>query len=240
MQVGGRLTVETSNVTLGPAHRPEEPPEGDYVMISVGDTGSGMPPDVVAKCFEPFFTTKDIGKGSGLGLSQVLGFAQQSGGGVRIDTRLGQGTTVKVYLPRATAQYRAQPVDEPATPPTPLNGACGILLVDDDPGVREITASMLQEMGHAVVEAGSGGHALDLLDQNPDIELVLIDFAMPGMNGAELARLMRAKRPDLPMIFLTGYADTTALGDTDEDHIIRKPFRDSDLMTKIRRVLEAE
>jgi CheY-like chemotaxis protein len=199
-----------------------------------------MPPDVVAKCFEPFFTTKDIGKGSGLGLSQVLGFAQQSGGGVRIDTRLGQGTTVKVYLPRATAQYRAQPVDEPATPPTPLNGACGILLVDDDPGVREITASMLQEMGHAVVEAGSGGHALDLLDQNPDIELVLIDFAMPGMNGAELARLMRAKRPDLPMIFLTGYADTTALGDTDEDHIIRKPFRDSDLMTKIRRVLEAE
>ena len=118
--------------------------------------------------------------------------------------------------------------------------ACGILLVDDDHGVREVTASMLQEMGHAVLEAGSGGHALELLEQQPNIDLMLIDFAMPGMNGAELARQVRAKRPGLPMIFLTGYADTTALGDTDEDHIIRKPFRDSDLVAKIRRVLETQ
>jgi CheY-like chemotaxis protein len=95
-------------------------------------------------------------------------------------------------------------------------------------------------MGHAVIEAGSGGHALELLDQQPNIDLMLIDFAMPGMNGAELARQVRAKRPGLPMIFLTGYADTTALGDTDEDHIIRKPFRDSDLVAKIRRVLETQ
>jgi CheY-like chemotaxis protein len=210
-------------------------------MIAVGDTGHGMPPEVLAKCFEPFFTTKDIGMGSGLGLSQVLGFAQQSGGGVRVDTRAGEGTTVRVYLPRATAPSPAPLVGEPATPlADPLNGACGILLVDDDHGVREITASMLQEMGHAVIEAGSGGHALELLDQQPNIDLMLIDFAMPGMNGAELARQVRAKRPGLPMIFLTGYADTTALGDTDEDHIIRKPFRDSDLVAKIRRVLETQ
>jgi signal transduction histidine kinase/DNA-binding response OmpR family regulator len=156
MEVGGRLTVETSNVTLGAAQRPQEPPAGDYVMIAVGDTGSGMPPEVLAKCFEPFFTTKDIGKGSGLGLSQVLGFAQQSGGGVRIDTREGEGTTVRVYLPRATARSRAQ-LNEPATPlADPLNEACKILLVDDDHGVREITSSMLQEMGHVVLEAGSG------------------------------------------------------------------------------------
>jgi DNA-binding response OmpR family regulator len=241
MQVGGRLTVETANVTLGPARRPEEPPAGDYVMIAVGDTGHGMPPDVLAKCLEPFFTTKDIGKGSGLGLSQVLGFAQQSGGGVRIDTRVDEGTTVRVYLPRATAPSRAPLVGEPATPlAEPLNEACGILLVDDDHGVREVTASMLQEMGHAVLEAGSGGHALELLEQQPNIELMLIDFAMPGMNGAELARQVRAKRPGLPMIFLTGYADTTALGDIDEDHIIRKPFRDSDLVAKIRHVLETQ
>jgi CheY-like chemotaxis protein len=193
---------------------------------------------VLAKCFEPFFTTKDIGKGSGLGLSQVLGFAQQSGGGVRIDTRAGEGTTVRVYLPRAVAQSRARLVGEPAIPlADPPNGACKVLLVDDDPGVREITASMLQEMGHEVLEAGSGGHALELLEHKPGVDLMLIDFAMPGMNGAELARQVRARRPDLPMIFLTGYADTAALGDTDEDHIIRKPFRDADLVAKIRRVL---
>jgi CheY-like chemotaxis protein len=238
MQVGGRLTVETSNVTLAAPQRTEEPPAGDYVMIAVGDTGSGMPPEVLAKCFEPFFTTKDIGKGSGLGLSQVLGFAQQSGGGVRIDTRAGEGTTVRVYLPRAVAQSRARLVGEPAIPlADPPNGACKVLLVDDDPGVREITASMLQEMGHEVLEAGSGGHALELLEHKPGVDLMLIDFAMPGMNGAELARQVRARRPDLPMIFLTGYADTAALGDTDEDHIIRKPFRDADLVAKIRRVL---
>ena len=146
-----------------------------------------------------------------------------------------------VYLPRATASFpRAAGGRAGNAAGGPVNGACGILLVDDDPGVREITSSILREMGHAVLEAGSGGHALELLERQPDIDLMLIDFAMPGMNGAELARHVRAKRPGLPMIFLTGYADTTALGDTDEDHIIRKPFRDSDLVAKIRRVLEAQ
>jgi CheY-like chemotaxis protein len=229
------------HATLGPPQRVEEPPAGDYVMIAVGDTGTGMPPAMLAKCFEPFFTTKDIGKGSGLGLSQVLGFAQQSGGGVRVDTRAGEGTTVRVYLPRATVQSQAQ-VGGELSPPSaePVNGARKILLVDDDHGVREITSSMLQEMGHDVLEAGSGGHALELLDRQPRIDLMLIDFAMPGMNGAELARHARAKRPSLPMIFLTGYADTTALRGIDQEHVLRKPFRDSDLIAKIRSVLESE
>jgi signal transduction histidine kinase/DNA-binding response OmpR family regulator len=241
MQVGGRLTVETDNVTLGPPQRPEEPPAGDYVMIAVGDTGTGMPPDVLAKCFEPFFTTKDVGKGSGLGLSQVLGFAQQSGGGVRIDTRARQGTTVRVYLPRATAQSRAPSANESSAQlADPSDGVSTILLVDDDYGVREVTSFILQEMGHEVLEAGSGGHALEMLDETPNVDLMLIDFAMPGMNGAELARHVRAKRPALPMIFLTGYADTTALADTDEDHIIRKPFRDHELVAKIRGVLKPQ
>ena len=142
---------------------------------------------------------------------------------------------------RARARPRASPrPGEPTTPlPDPLDDAWGILLVDDDHGVREVTAAMLREMGHVVIEAGSGGHALELLEQQPSIDLMLIDFAMPGMNGAELARQAPAKRPGLPMIFLTGYADA-ALGDTDEDHIIRKPFRDGDLVAKIRRVLETQ
>jgi CheY-like chemotaxis protein len=223
MQVGGRLTVETSNVRLGPPQRVEEPLEGEYVMIAVGDTGTGMPAEVLAKCFEPFFTTKDIGKGSRLGLSQVLGFAQQSGGGVRVDTRVGQGTVVRVYLPRADAQSQPQPGGEVSAPSADTAGARKILLVDDDPAVREITSSMLQEFGHDVLEAGSGGHALELLDHQPRIDFMLIDFAMPGMNGAELARHARPKRPGLPIVFLTGYADTTALGGIGEDYIIRNP-----------------
>ncbi len=235
MEVGGALIVETANMTLGDPRRPEEPPPGDYVMVSVTDTGSGMTPEVFAKAFEPFFTTKAVGKGSGLGLSQVFGLAKQSGGGVRIDTRPGEGTSVKVFLPRSDVAQATEA--GPREAPVKVDGSPVVLLVDDDSAVREITATLLAELGYAVVEAGSGGAALDTLQRRPDIDLMLLDFAMPGMNGAEVAREAHARRPDLPIVFVTGYADAEALSLADERAIIQKPFDDHDLAAKLGAVL---
>ncbi|MES2722012.1 MAG: response regulator [Pseudomonadota bacterium] len=236
MEVGGVLTVSTANATLGQPRRAEEPPPGDYVMVAVSDTGTGMPSDVLAKVFEPFFTTKAVGKGSGLGLSQVFGLAKQSGGGVRIDTAPGKGTSVKVYLPRCDdiAAPRALPREAPRS----IDGRPVVLLVDDDSAVREITAGMLDELGYCVVEAGSGGAALETLQQRPDIDLMLLDFAMPGMNGAEVAREAVTRRPSLPIVFVTGYADVEALAHAGEAGVIQKPFEDHELASKLRAVLE--
>ncbi|MGZ6038698.1 MAG: response regulator, partial [Phenylobacterium sp.] len=219
MEVGGTLTVETGNVTLGAPIRPEEPGAGEYVMVAVTDTGSGMTAEVLAKVFEPFFTTKEIGKGSGLGLSQVFGLAKQSGGGVRIDSTPGEGASVRVFLPRAASAPEADAVDGlSADEPAPKN--LKVLLVDDDSAVREVTAGLLQDLGYRVVEAGSGGAALDMLDRQAEIDLLLLDFAMPGMNGAEVAREVHARRPGLPILFVTGYADTEALAAAGDDGIL--------------------
>jgi PAS domain S-box-containing protein len=240
MAVGGSLTVETANVTLGAPTRPDAPPAGQYVMVSVTDTGSGMTPEVLAKAYEPFFTTKPVGKGSGLGLAQVLGFAKQSGGGVRIDSTLGEGTSVKVYLPRSLVRQSAETVASIPDTAGRLEGpARRVLLVDDDSAVREVTAAMLQGLGCDVVEAGSGGAALDLLESATDYDLLVLDFAMPGMNGAEVAREVRLRRPALPVLFVTGYADISALADVGEDRIVQKPFRDDELIVKARRILGA-
>jgi signal transduction histidine kinase len=237
MQIGGSVTLETANSTAGPPERPEEPPAGEYVMISVTDTGIGMTKDVLAKAFEPFFTTKEIGKGSGLGLSQVLGFAKQSGGGIRIDTRVGEGTSVKVYLPRAAKHGIADVVrNSTVLARHPRKGAT-ILLVDDDSAVRDVTASILRELGYVVLEVGSGGATLDLLDGQATFDLVLLDFAMPGMNGLELARQVHAKFPALPILFITGYADKTALQDISETRIIKKPFVGDELPNKVQAAL---
>jgi signal transduction histidine kinase/ActR/RegA family two-component response regulator len=237
MQVGGVVSLETANSTVGPPTRPEEPPAGEYVTIAVTDTGSGMTRDVLAKAFEPFFTTKEIGKGSGLGLSQVLGFAKQSGGGMRIETRVGQGTSVKVYLPRA-ASDDITGMDRGSTVLTrhPRKGAV-ILLVDDDSAVREVTAAILRDLGYVVLEVGSGGAALDLLDKQARIDLALLDFAMPGMNGMEVARQVQAKLPALPILFVTGYADVTALREVGEARIIQKPFVGDELANKVHAAL---
>jgi len=239
MEVGGSLTVETENVTLGEPIRPEEPPPGDYVMVSVADTGTGMTDEVLAKAFEPFFTTKPVGKGSGLGLAQVYGFAKQSGGGVRIETRLGAGTTVKVFLPRAAQPNAVARETETFDSGDRIEGPPRrVLLVDDDNAVREVTAIMLQDLGCEVVEAGSGGAALDIIERDPQpFDLMVVDFAMPGMNGAEVAREVAVRRPGLPVLFVTGYADLTALGDVAEDRIVQKPFRGDVLTAKVRRLL---
>jgi CheY-like chemotaxis protein len=236
MEVGGTLTVETGNVTLGAPARAEEPSAGDYVMIAVTDTGSGMSEEVLAKVFEPFFTTKEVGKGSGLGLSQVFGLAKQSGGGVRIDSVAGEGASVRVFLPRTSVAPQAETGGaHTAAEPAPKD--LQVLLVDDDSAVREVTANLLQDLGYRVVEAGSGGAALDMLDGQAEIDLLLVDFAMPGMNGAEVAREVHARRPDLPILFVTGYADTEALAAAAGDGILRKPFVERDLAAKLRSVL---
>jgi signal transduction histidine kinase len=236
MEVGGGLVVETGNATLGPPQRPEEPPPGEYVMICVSDNGSGMTQEVRDRVFEPFFTTKEVGKGSGLGLSQVFGLAKQSGGGVRIQTAPDKGTSVSVFLPRALSAPLHEILVEPIGHDQSLKDI-KVLVVDDDSAVREVTAGILADLGYGVVEAGSGGAALDLLDREDGIDLLLLDFAMPGMNGAELAREARARRPDVPILFVTGYADTAALGEAGEDGILRKPYLEGELAEKLRSAL---
>jgi signal transduction histidine kinase/CheY-like chemotaxis protein/KaiC/GvpD/RAD55 family RecA-like ATPase len=235
--VGGTITLETANVTLGPPEKPEEPPAGEYVMIAVTDNGSGMSKDVLAKVFEPFFTTKDVGKGSGLGLSQVLGFAKQSNGGVRIESRVGEGTCVKVFLPRAAASDGGAALDRRQGGVFRASKGVMILLVDDDDAVREIACSMLRDVGYGVTEVGSGGAALDLLNRERRFDLVVLDFAMPGMNGMELAREVNAKFPGMPVLFITGYADNTALAEIGEPRIVKKPFLGDELVTKVQAAL---
>jgi PAS domain S-box-containing protein len=237
MQVGGRLTVSTGNVTLGTPTRAEEPPAGDYVVISVSDTGSGMSDEVLAKAFEPFFTTKRVGKGSGLGLSQVLGFAKQSGGGVQIETELGKGTTVRVYFPRSSAAAADQAPLSAEALAAVLPASAVVLVVDDDDHVRHVTSSMLEGLGHVPIEAGSGGAALEVLAGKRKIDVALIDFAMPGMSGLELAREARMRLPALPIVFITGFADSTVLAGIRHEHILRKPFLEHDLDRKIRAAL---
>jgi signal transduction histidine kinase len=230
MAVGGTLLISTANVTTPPPERPEQPPAGEHVMVSVTDTGSGMTDEVLAHAFEPFFTTKEVGKGSGLGLSQVFGLAKQSGGGVTIETAVGQGTTITVYLPRATAAAQAPPAPARAAKTAPRLDLV-VLVVDDDDAVREVTAGILIDLGYRVFEAGSGGAALEMF--NSRVDAVVLDFAMPGMNGAELARELRARRPGVPIVFVTGYADADALSDTPDDHIVLKPFRANELAEKM-------
>jgi signal transduction histidine kinase/CheY-like chemotaxis protein len=238
MEIGGTLKVSTANVRLGPPRAAEEPAAGDYVAICVSDTGAGMSPEVRTKVFEPFFTTKEIGKGSGLGLSQVLGFAKQSGGGVRIESQPGRGTAVHIFLPRANAAPQAQPeaADEGATVSRP--GAV-ILLVDDDTAVRDVTAAMLRELGYTVEEADSGERALRLLDARRHIDLAVIDFAMPAMSGAELARHVRSRMPALPVLFVTGFAERDALTGISERYVVSKPFINGDLAEKVKLALTA-
>jgi len=244
MAVGGRLTIETANVivTVNPT-RPEQPQPGEYVMISVSDTGTGMTPDVMSRVFEPFFTTKETGKGSGLGLAQVYGFVKQSGGGVRIDTVLGEGTSIKVYLPRVEGAVAALPESGPV-----VEGIRGyapgrepvLLVVDDDAGVREVTVTRLSEAGYTVHEAASGLQALAFLEAEPNVDLVVLDFAMPGMNGAEVATEIRKRWPAVPILFVTGFAETAALdraGVTGADAIVLKPFRDGELERKVSAAL---
>jgi CheY-like chemotaxis protein len=209
------------------------------VGIAVKDTGTGIPDHVLPHVFEPFFTTKEKGKGSGLGLAQVFGFVKQSGGGVRIETHLGQGTAVKIFLPRAeidVSDYQADFVDASNRPQTTKR--LRVLVVDDDKAVLKSTVRMLDFLGYATAAAESAIEALGLLARNQEIDLVLADFAMPEMSGGELAKAICAMRPTLPVILITGYTDLGALKELNDLRIILKPFTEDELVNAIGAALK--
>lgn len=235
MPNGGTIIFSTSNLMVEtPPLRPEDPDIGAYSVLTISDTGSGMSAEALSKAFEPFFTTKDVGKGSGLGLAQVFGFAKQSGGGVNIKSEVGVGTSVKVYLPSVDAS--TEKPDNVAPPLSSTTSSAGkkVLLVDDDPAVRAVTLQMLESLGYAVIEACDGIQALEKIDHT--IDIVVTDFAMPGMTGSELASAIQTKRPQIPIVFVTGYADIDVLG-LETACVIQKPFDEATLQDRINAAL---
>ena len=233
MRSGGVLTLQTFNAVIdnGPSG-PAAPPPGCYVGLAVIDTGVGIPDDVLPRVFEPFFTTKEPGKGSGLGLAQVFGFAKQSGGGVVVETRVGEGASVKVFLPPAATLD--DPEQEPPTAePDPQNRKASILVVDDDNGVLRTTVRMLDALGYVAVPAASGEEALRLIAGGAEVDLVLADLAMPEMTGVDLGKAIHAAHPDLPFIIVTGHGSREDLRDLGEAAIIQKPHAESELIEKI-------
>ena len=236
MPTGGKLRIETRNVDAVPPVLLSDLDAGEYVAISVSDDGPGMSPEVQARAFEPFFTTKDHGKGTGLGLAQLYGFAKQSGGTVRIDSRLGEGTTVTIYLPRSLAKA----IEETSVrQQREKRASARILLVDDDEEVRNIAAATIEELGYEVVSVASGQAALQILGEER-FDLLMTDIAMPGMTGVDLARRVRQIDPDLPILFSSGYADVQTFGENLSDEVVlKKPFRISDVATRIDAVLDA-
>ncbi|WP_448202977.1 PAS domain S-box protein [Azospirillum sp. sgz302134] len=215
MPGGGRLTIETRNVQLDkaavngmPALKP-----GDHVRLTVTDTGAGMPPDVVARAFEPFFTTKPIGQGTGLGLSQIYGFVHQSGGDVHIGCAVGRGTSVTLHLPRYHGDVAAEKTPSTPVDEAPQPSAHGtVLVVEDEAIVRMLLVDALREDGYTVLEAEDGTAAASVLASAERIDLLATDVGLPGINGRQLAEMARAARPDLKVLFLTGYAYNAALG----------------------------
>jgi PAS domain S-box-containing protein len=233
MPGGGQLRIVTGNVHRHEVGGLEALEPGDYVRIAVIDTGTGMTADVLERAFEPFFTTKEIGKGSGLGLAQVYGVATQFGGTVRLASEPGTGTTVEVLLPRALAAEVGTVTPEQTATDVPSAGGT-VLVLDDDPDVREIAAIFLREAGYAVREAGTGPEARDILASGP-ISLALVDYAMPMMSGYEFVRLARSIQPDLPVIYVTGAADTLGPGSVPlGDPIVMKPYTRASLLRIVR------
>ncbi len=242
MPHGGRLTVETANAVLDAAycaHHREATP-GEYVMLSVTDTGTGMPPEVLARAMEPFFTTKPLGKGSGLGLSTIYGFARQSGGYLSIDSQVGEGTTVRLYLPRTLAEQTARAAPKVRMPPLP-RGDEAILVVDDNDGMRATAARNLAALGYRVRLAADGPAALAILRAEEHFDLLFTDVVMPnGLSGYQLAEAARALQPGLPVLFTTGFAaeDDGETGVMDPD-ALRKPYRRRDLAERVRAMLDS-
>jgi CheY-like chemotaxis protein len=227
MPDGGRLTVSTGREQLATGSGAEP---GLYVRVSVSDTGAGMPPEVLARATEPFYSTKPLGKGTGLGLAQVYGIVQQSGGTLRIDSEVGRGTEVQLFLPVVEA-----PADGPdesegdSAAPADTKRRGRILVIDDDADVRSFLVDSLAGLGHDVAACESGEEGLERLRQW-DADLALIDYAMPNMHGAEVARIARLARPDLPIVFVTGYAESEQIDALGEGvQVLRKPFTVADL-----------
>lgn len=242
MPDGGRLTLETANCHLDDRYSRLHPdvPAGQYVLIAVTDTGLGMTPAIAAKAFEPFFTTKETGKGTGLGLSQVFGFVKQSGGHVKIYSEPGQGTTVKIYLPR---YYGTVDGDRVSIPTKEIKGTETILLVEDDPSVLALTAAGLGDLGYTVLEARHASQALTILAARSDVDLLLTDIVMPDMNGRKLAEQATRLHPDLRVMFMTGFTKNAVVHNGVLDpgvHFLAKPFTLEELSCKVREALDTQ
>ncbi|MBV8776755.1 MAG: PAS domain-containing protein [Alphaproteobacteria bacterium] len=238
MPAGGRVLLRTSYV--GEAQRPRDAQlaPGDYLALTIEDNGEGMQPEVAARALEPFYTTKAIGKGSGLGLSTVYGFAQQSGGGLRIDSAPGVGTRVTLYLPAAPRADDAAADEPPAATAEPQAGAGLVFVVEDDADVRDVSVEILHSLGYRTLVAGDGREALDLLERTGPIDLLFTDLVMPGgISGMALARQARLMRPGLPVLLTTGYAGPEA-PEAGEFPLIAKPFRAADLSRAVAQLLK--
>jgi len=243
MPEGGRLTIETANRWFDEsAARQQDLPVGQYVSVSVTDTGTGMTPDVITKAFDPFFTTKPLGEGTGLGLSMIYGFARQSGGHVRIYSEVGLGTTMRLYLPRYSGDIPVE--DEPtfANPIEPANDGEVVLVVDDEPTIRMLVAEVLGERGYSVIEASDGASGLRVLESDVRIDLLITDVGLPGgLNGRQVADAARIARPGLKVLFITGYAENAVIGNGRLEagmFVMTKPFQMDLLANKIRDIIE--
>jgi CheY-like chemotaxis protein len=247
MPHGGKITIQTENLrhsASSPSIGVRDLPAGDYVVVAVGDTGEGMAPDVIERAFEPFFTTKEIGKGSGLGLSQVYGFVKQSGGYVQIESEPAVGTTVRLYLRRSTAIAAPMLGPSPAAALPQSRGGETILVVEDDGDVRDVVALHLRNLGYRVLTASDGREALSSLNTDASIDLMFTDLVMPnGVRGDELARRARELRKDLRVVLTSGYpasAEPLVRGELAEDvGFLAKPYKAEDLAHAIRSALGA-
>ncbi len=242
MPNGGKLTIEASNSYLDDIYCKQNADvrPGQYVQIAVTDTGSGMTKDVIGRAFEPFYTTKQSGQGTGLGLSQVYGFVKQSGGHVKIYSETGEGTTIKIYLPRFFGKSSA--ADETAREPSRgRSGEC-VLVVEDDADVRGYVVETLDTLGYDVLEAADGEHALRLLEEHKAVHLLLTDVVMPGMNGRKLADEAKQRQPLLKVLYMTGYSRNAIVHQGRLDpgvDLIQKPLSSEQLASAVRKVLDA-
>jgi CheY-like chemotaxis protein len=229
--------IDTANSLAGaPDQKGLDLRSGDYVVISVADSGTGMPPEVVARAFDPFFTTKPIGQGTGLGLSMIYGFAKQSGGQVGITSRLGVGTSVRIFLPRHIGEV--EPLSRAPDVPVQHSGAGQtVLVVDDEPSVRTLAIEVLSELGYGTLEAADGAAALKILASDKPIDLLITDVGLPGTrNGRQIADAARLRRADLKVLFITGYDESAAVVRSRLEsgmHVLLKPFGVADLVAKI-------
>lgn len=239
MPEGGRLTIEVGSATLDQNsldHNSEVAP-GQYVRITVADTGHGMSSDVVQRAFEPFFTTKEVGQGTGLGLSMVLGFVKQSNGHLEIESQVDQGTTIRLYLPRTGKAVRSRK-ESKAIHATEGRGE-HVLLVEDDAMVRDVVSMQFSELGYRVSQAENGAKALQMLEKNQDVDLLFTDLVMSGgMDGRQLAAAVRKIRPDMPILFTSGYPDTYLANDEVDIPILNKPHHREELAQMVRSVLD--